>query len=53
LPGGHIYADQGSDPLAVTITDTLTGTTITPSGMVDVAAVFSPNPRRRPRPPPT
>ena len=34
--GGHTYADEGSDAVAVTITDTQNSTTITPSGTVTV-----------------
>ncbi len=37
IAGGHTYADEGSDPLTVTITDTLNAAAITPSGTVAVA----------------
>jgi hypothetical protein len=36
VEGGHTYADEGSDPLAVTITDAQNNFTITPSGTVTV-----------------
>ena len=37
VAGGHTYADEGSDTLSVTFTDTLNSTTTTPSGTVTVA----------------
>src|SRR5208283_3548051 len=37
VAGGHTYADEGSDPLSVTIADTLNSATTSPSGTVTVA----------------
>src|SRR5208282_5599842 len=37
VAGGHTYADEGSDTLSVTITDTLNSATTSPSGTVTVA----------------
>jgi hypothetical protein len=35
--GGHTYTDEGSDPLSITVTDTLNSATLPRSGSVTVA----------------